>query len=342
MALAIAWNSFFTLLTVVMAWGTAALWYRLGLASPWRQLVVGLWGVLILGLVTLALQGFRGAALAGQSLALLVLLTWWFRLTPTHDRPWADDVNYLATGEVTGSRLTLHHVRDFDWRTRDDATVRWETRSYDLDRLDSVDMIVSSWGRPGVAHVMVSFGFGGEDFVVFSVEVRRLRGERFSEIGGFFRQYELAIVATDERDAVRLRSNVRGEQVSLFRIAMPRQSMRSLLLAYVEEANQLAKAPRFYNTITANCTTLVFAMVRGIGAGLPLDYRLLVTGRLPSYAFKVGGLWPGYSLAELEIQGRIDQQARDAHDVPGFSRRIRQGVPGWEERGASSGPTPPI
>ncbi|KAA0013750.1 DUF4105 domain-containing protein [Billgrantia pellis] len=326
-----------TLQALAMLWGAAALWFRLPWSTRWRRLVVGFWLLAALALLLLGLQGYR-MALAGQLGLLAGLWLWWFRLRPTHDRPWADDVVHLATGEVDGNRLTLHHVRNFEWRTRDDASVRWETRDYELDRLDSVDMVVSSWGRPGVAHVMVSFGFEGEDFVVFSVEVRRLAGERFSEMGGFFRQYELAIVATDERDAIRLRSNVRGERVSLFRILMSRSTMRSLLLAYVDEANALAHKPRFYNTITANCTTLVYAMTRSIGAGLPLDYRLLVTGQLPAYAFKVGGLWPGHSLAELEARGRIDEQARRAHDAPDFSWRIRQEVPGWEGLGGDGRP----
>ncbi|QTP54827.1 DUF4105 domain-containing protein [Billgrantia sulfidoxydans] len=317
------------LMAMGMAWGAAALWFRLPGSRSRRRLAVACWGAAALALLLLGGQG-QWWANGIQVLLLLLLLIWWFRLRPTHDRPWSDDVAYLATGELQGSHLMLHHVRDFDWRTRDEAEVHWEARRYDLDRLDSVDMIVSSWGRPGVAHVMVSFGFEGQQFVVFSVEVRRLKGERFSEIGGFFRQYELAIVAADERDAVGLRSKVRGERVSLFRLRMPQAAMRSLLLAYVEEANALAKAPRFYNTITANCTTLIFAMARGIGARLPLDYRLLVTDRLPGYAFKVGGLWPGFTLSELEMKGRIDDQARRVHRATDFSQRIRQGVPGWE------------
>ncbi|QTP59335.1 DUF4105 domain-containing protein [Billgrantia antri] len=317
------------LLTLGMAWGAAALWFRLPWSRNQRRVAVAGWGIAALVLLWLGVRG-QWLANATQLLLLVGLTTWWFRLRPAHDRPWSDDVACLATGEVRDNRLTMHHVRDFDWRTRDDAEVRWEKRSYDLDRLDSVDMIVSSWGRPGVAHVMVSFGFEGETFVVFSVEVRRLKGERFSEIGGFFRQYELAIVAADERDAVGLRSKVRGERVSLFRLRMPQSAMRSLLLAYVDEANALAESPRFYNTITANCTTLIFAMARGIGARLPLDYRLLVTDRLPGYAFKVGGLWPGFTLSELEAGGRIDERARRVHRAPDFSQRIRQGVPGWE------------
>ncbi|SDJ59614.1 DUF4105 domain-containing protein [Billgrantia gudaonensis] len=343
MALALAWSTLFTLLTLGMAWGAAALWFRLSLPSPWRRLTLALWAVMAVGLVTLGFQGHRVSALGGQIALLAVLSLWWFRLRPTHDRPWADDVLHLATGRVTDERLTLDRVRHFDWQTRNRARVHWEAREYDLARLDSADLIVSSWGRPGIAHVMVSFGFGGEAFVVFSVEVRRQKGERFSELGGFFRQYELAIVAADERDAVRLRSNVRGETVRLYRLDMSRHAIRSLLLAYVDEANRLAHEPRFYNTITANCTTLVFAMARRLGAVLPLDHRLLLTGKLPEYAYRVGGLWPGHTLKTLHHRGSIVERALAADSDPAFSRRIREGVPGWEalsgeEREADSAP----
>ena len=320
---------FSVLLALIMAWGAAALWFRWPWSGASRPLGVGAWSVVALVLLILGLGGIWQATVV-QLLILAGLLTWWFRLVPVDDRLWSDDVKHLATGEVEGNWLTLHHVRDFDWRTRDEAEVHWQTRSYDLDRLDSVDMIVSSWGRPGVAHVMISFGFEGESFVLFSVEVRRLKGTRFSEVGGFFRQYELAIVAAEERDALGLRAKVRDERVSLYRLYMPRKAMRSLLLAYVEEANGLADSPRFYNTITANCTTLIFVLARSIGARLPLDYRLLMTDRLPSYAFKIGGLWPGHTLPKLEEGGRIDQRARQAHRAVDFSQRIREGVPGWE------------
>jgi hypothetical protein len=335
MAQAIAGITLFTLLTLGMVWGAVALWFRLSLPSPWRQLTLGLWGLMVMGLLVLGLQGYHGSALGGQLTLLVVLLGWWCQLRPTHDRPWAADVRHLATGRVQGNRLILHHVRHFTWRTRQEATERWEPRRYDLARLDSVDLIISSWGRPGIAHVMVSFGFGGQDFVVFSVEVRRQQGERFSEIGGFFRHYELAIIAADERDALRLRCTIRGEQMQLFRIWMSREAMRSLLLAYVEEANQLAQTPRFYNTVTGNCSTLIFAMARRLGAGLPLDHRLLLTGRLPDYAFDMGGLWPGHSLDELKRRGHIVERALQAEGDPSFSQRIRHGVPGWEPLTAS-------
>ncbi|MFY0990662.1 DUF4105 domain-containing protein [Halomonas sp. C05BenzN] len=322
-------------LILCAAWGALALAHRLPLPVAGRVAAVAGWLVACGIWLWLAWQGARMAPLAGMAVQMAALLAWWRSLRPAKDLDWADDVAHLATGTVAGNRLTLHHVRHFAWQTRTEATTAWETRHYDLDRLSSVDLFISSWGRPGIAHVLISFGFRGagdaiDEFVAFSVEVRRERHERFSEIGGFFKQYELAIIAADERDAVRLRSNVRGERVTLYHVTLAPEDRRELLLALVKVANRLEKEPRFYHTITANCTTLVFAMMRRIIEGLPMDHRLLLTGLLPGYVFDHGGLVEGYTLAELREQGDITERARLAGDAADFSRRIRRGVPGWE------------
>jgi len=324
-------------LLLATLWGALALGHRAPIAPLGRWMAVGCW-LLSGGLwLWLAWQGARFGPLAAMTVQMMALLAWWRRLQPAADLDWADDVAYLAMGDVEGHRLVLHHVRHFDWHTPHDASGGWERRVYDLQCLNAVDLFVSRWGRPGIAHVLVSFGFsGGEasdtDFVTFSVEVRRERHERFSEMGGFFKQYELAIIAADERDAVRLRSNLRGERVTLYHITLSHEARRDLLLALVGAANDLAREPRFYHTITANCTTLVFAMMRRIIEGLPMDHRLLLSGLLPGYIHDHGGLVPGYSLHELHRLGDITQRAREADRADDFSRRIREGVPGWSER----------
>lgn len=315
-------------------WGGLALAHRLSSGDALRWSGVALWTLAGGAWCWLTWQGARLAPAAGMAAQMALLLLWWRGLRPAKDLDWADDVAHLATGEVVGERLRLDRVRHFDWQTRHVARVAWEPREYDLTRLASLDLFVSGWGRPGIAHVLLSFGFSTEegeiDFVAFSVEVRRERGELFSEIGGFFKRYELAIIAADERDAVRLRSNVRGETVTLYRVLLSERTRRALLLALVEEANRLEREPRFYHTVTANCTTLLFGLMREIIEGLPLDHRLLLTGLLPGYVHDRGGLVPGHGLAELKRRGDITQRAREAHEAPDFSRRIRQGVPGWE------------
>jgi hypothetical protein len=168
---------------------------------------------------------------------------------------------------------------------------------------------------------------------VYSVEVRRQKHQGFSEIGGFFKEFELSIVAADERDVIRVRTNVRGEEAYLYRIRMPVPAIRSLFLGYVDQGNTLVRIPRFYNTITVNCTTLVYHMMQHIVGYLPLNYRLILTGYLPEYVHRVGGLDDRFSLEELRARGRITDRARRSDRSDSFSADIRAGIPTLEPRG---------
>jgi hypothetical protein len=188
-------------------------------------------------------------------------------------------------------------------------------------------MILSYWSRRAIAHVLISFGFDDGDHVVFSVEIRRQKSQAFSEIGGFFKEFEVSVVAADERDVVRVRTNVRREDDYLYRIRIPIATMRSLFLAYVDQANTLVRSPRFYNTLSVNCTTLVYQMMKHIVGFLPLDYRLLLSGYLPEYVYRVGGFDTRYTLDELRAFGRFTARAQKADLSQNFSADIRAGVP---------------
>jgi hypothetical protein len=218
-------------------------------------------------------------------------------------------------------------VRNFTWRSDTDFDQRWEQRSFDLSRITDVDLIMSYWAGEAIAHTIVSFGFADGARLAFSIETRKAVGEAYSPIAGFFKEYELAIVAADERDVVRVRSNVRGEDVRIYRLRTSPADARVLLGEYVAEANQLAQAPRFYNTLTANCTTLVFGMVRVIRPGLKLDARVLLSGYLPDYVYDLGAVDTSMPLAELRERARIHGRAIRADADPDFSARIRDGIP---------------
>jgi hypothetical protein len=327
----IAIRALITLIVVVAAtWGVFALWYQLPSEHGLRTAGVTLW-VVLGSTVLVALWSRRIAqGLWIFSAAFAVLLVWWHLLPPSNDQIWADDVAQMTSGVIDGQHVTLHNVRNFDWRSDSDYTQRWETRQYDLDRLRSVDMIMSYWTIPAIAHMLVSFGFDNTDYVVFSVEIRPRKGESFSEIGGFFKEFELSIIAADERDVIRVRTNVRGEDDYLYRVQMPVSAMRSLFLAYIDQANTLVNAPRFYNTITANCATLVYHMMKRIVSHLPLNYSLLLTGYLPEYVYRIGGLTSHYSFEELRARGRITERAKAADRSVSFSTEIRRGIPSVE------------
>lgn len=317
-----------TLVGLPAIWGAFALWYQMPVGNVWKALGILLWFAFAIVMLVAIWQGRVAIGLLVFILAFGGMLIWWNRIAPSNEGLWADDVAQMTTGTVEGNRVILHNVRNFDWRSAMDYTQRWETRSYDLDRLRSVDMIMSYWGMQAIAHMLISFGFGDGSQVVFSVEIRRQTFQAFSEIGGFFKEFELSIIAADERDVVRVRTNIRGEDDYLYQLRMPLAAMRQLFLGYVEEANRLAGAPRFYNTVTVNCTTLVYQMMKRIVGHLPLDYRLLFSGYLPEYVYSVNGLNQAFSLETLRQRGRITDRAKLSDRSPSFSADIRVGLPG--------------
>ena len=128
---------------------------------------------------------------------------------------------------------------------------------------------------------------------------------------------------------MRTRSNARGEAVYLYRLQMSQANVRALFLEYLHAANELRRTPRFYNTLTSNCTTIVFELARLIAPALPIDYRLLLSGHFAEYVYDLHGLVPDHSYAELQALGYINERALAAEASGGdFSTSIRQGLPG--------------
>jgi hypothetical protein len=304
------------------AWGTLALWYQLPGGTVARTLGSAAWTLAVFALAVFAISRRSWLPLGVYAAMYVALLLWWASIAPSNNRVWSDDVARMLTGRVQGNAVTLDNVRDFTWRADDDYDVRWETRHYDLDRLASADAVLSYWGSKAIAHAMISFGFDDGSHVVFSVEIRKKRGDRYSSIGGFFRQFETTLVAADERDIIRVRTNVRGEDDYLYPLRMDKATMRALFLSYVQAANTLSVAPEFYNTITSNCTTIVYRMARQIDPGLPWDARLLLTGYLPEYLYKIGAVDRSVPVEQLRRRGRITDKARNA-SAADFSRAIR-------------------
>ncbi|USX29137.1 DUF4105 domain-containing protein [Oxalobacteraceae bacterium OTU3CINTB1] len=307
-------------LSVLAVWGGLALWFQL---PALRVPAVVAWGVG--AIVTLALWWRRRDARVALPwlAAMIALVAWWSTLQPTHNRVWADDVSRMVAGQVRGSVVTLDQVRNFDWRSDTDYTQRWEARSYDLAQLRSVDVAMSYWMGPAIAHTLVSFGFADGRYLTFSIEIRKQRGESFDAIAGFFKGFETVLIAADERDILRVRTNARGEDMYLYRLKMSSEAMRSLFLAYLEEGAALKREPRFYNTLTANCTTIIFEMARRIDPGLPFDWRLLASGYLDRYLFDIGALAGGQDFETLRRNAHITERARAADKAEDFSARIR-------------------
>ncbi len=309
-----------------IAWGAAALW----IDGPASRAFAGAWAV---GFVTASLTIFLVVrpirrALAVFAVAFGLVLSWWLLIEPSNDRDWEPSVARTPHVTLDGNLLTVHGLRNFDYQSETEFEEVWEERIYDLSRLTGVDLFLSYWSSPLIAHTIMSWTFEEGPPLAISIETRKETGEEYSAVLGFFRQFELYYVVADERDVVRLRTNYRGEDVYLYPLRVPRERARRLLVDYVARINALAREPAWYNAATHNCTTTIRHHTHAIGNAGPWDYRFLVNGHIDEMAYERGVIDTRLPFAELRERSNVVQAAIAADDDPDFSARIRDGIPG--------------
>jgi hypothetical protein len=316
-----------TAMLLIGAWCSLAVWYQCKAGEPLRGILAGGTALyVVLAVASLATRR-RWIGFGTFSASTALFFAWWATILPASNRNWTPDVARNVTATFGGDHVVITNVRNFTWRSETDFDQTWEQRTYSLAHVTDVDLILSYWMGESIAHTIISFGFDDAPRLAFSIEIRKESEESFSSVSGFFKQYELVIIAADERDVVRLRSNVRGEDVRIYRLRMRPTNAQRLLHTYLDEANDLARRPRFYNTLTSNCTTLVFDMARVIHPGLPLDSRIVFSGYLADYAYDVGGIDTSMPFEKLRDLSRIHEKAIAAGSDPDFSVRIREGMP---------------
>jgi hypothetical protein len=262
-----------------------------------------------------------------------ITVGWWLSLQPSNVRKWQPDVAETAWAEIAGDRVTVHNVRNSVYRSETDYTPRWETRVVNLSSIRGADIFITYWGSPWIAHPIVSFRYGNDEYLAFSIEVRKEAGEQYSAIRGFFRQFELIYIVSDESDVVRLRTNYRqGEEVYLFRLRASPGRARAVFLQYIDALNRLHKRPEWYNALTTNCTTEIRKLVdSGTGSNVPWDWRILLNGRLDEMLYERGSLAGDLPFPELKRSAHINPEARALNvDLDAdFSGRIRKRRPGF-------------
>ena len=267
-------------------------------------------------------------ATAAGILFLALGLTWYLSRRPSNARDWQSDVARLATAEFHGERVTLRNVRNFIYRTRIDFDQRWEEREYDLSAITGLDMYFVHWGAPLIAHMIVSWSFRDGRYLAISVETRKKKGQQYSPLAALFRQYELIYVVADEKDVIKLRTNVRGEQVYLYHVNTSPAAARRLLVDYLEAVNRIAREPLWYNAVAANCVSVVRQRVIHAGGRAPFSWRLFANAYLPQLLYTRGELDRSLPFEELRARSHINERARRIGDDEDFSSKIREGLPG--------------
>jgi len=247
-------------------------------------------------------------------------------LRPSNDREWTPNQAVLPYAEFHGEKLTIHNVRNTTYRTATDYDVAHYDKTLDLSELSSVDFVVVPFNDiPGVAHTMLSFGFGERDFVGVSVEIRKERGEAYDPIKGFFRQYELIYIVGDERDLIQRNTIHYLCDVYVYRTRATPEQARTLFLDVMERINKLYREPEFYHTLTNNCTTNIRNHVNRVFPGrVPYDYRVLLPAYSDRLAYELGLLDTDTSFERTRERARVSYQAYLYRDDPEFSVKMRR------------------
>jgi hypothetical protein len=319
--IAALWGIFRALL---VAWGTLAIYYS---NLPWTTARAGL----AIAFAAFSIWAFwlsrrRDMQLVAAALFLGVV-AWWIAISPSHDRSWRPEVAVMPRATIDGDRVRVTGVRNFDYRSRNDFTVRYEEREWLLSKLTGLDFYVSYWAEGLVGHTFLSFIFDNAPPLSISIETRPEVGEGFAPVASLFKQFELIYVVADERDLVGVRTNHRNETVYLYRLNSSADDARRLLMVYLERINELADWPEYYHLLSNSCTINIVRYANAAGREGRFDIRHLFNGLVDSYLYHSGRIDTTLPFDELRRRSLINGAAQAADGAPDFSQRIRASLP---------------
>jgi uncharacterized protein DUF4105 len=309
------------------AWAAGAIYFDLPI--PWLRAPLALVYAIVTAAGLLFLKGWwrsLGVVLGG----FVAVLAWWLTIKPTGAKDWQPDVARRTRADIRGDDVTLYDVRNCDYRSETDYTARWETRVVHLSKITGVDLSITYWGSPWIAHPIASFQFSDSSPVAISIETRKATGQSYSVIAGLYRQYELTYIVADERDLIGLRTNYRkGEDVYLYRIAITPEHARALFLAYLDRLNRMYERPEFYNQLVDNCTTEIrVANIEATkGKVQPWNWRLLLNGKSDELLYERGAINRSLPFPALKERSHINKRAQAAGTSADFSQLIRVDLP---------------
>jgi hypothetical protein len=315
----------FVVLALVLSWASLAIYFS---TLPWTPLRIGLAiAFAAFGIWALWFSNRPRMRWVFAGLYLVVLVGWSF-IRPSHDREWRGDVAVMPRATIVGDRVRITGVRDFDYRSRDDFTPRYEEREVSLSHLTGLDFFISYWMPGPVGHTFVSFIFDNAPPLNVSIETRPEVHGGFDRFASLCKKYELIYVVGEERDIVGVRTNFRDEDVYVYRLRLPAENARQLFLLYLARINQLADRPEFYHLLSNSCTVNIVRLANLVGRSGGFDIRHYLNGWVDRYFYDTRLLNATFPFAELRRRSRVNPSVMAAEPVEDFAQHIRESVPG--------------
>ncbi len=241
---------------------------------------------------------------------------------------WAVGMERVPLIHFDSGRVHVENFRNFRYECDGSHIENYETRSVAIDSLKTADFIVVPFaGQPDLAHTMMSFGTRDGQQMVVSVEARRRLNQKYGIIKGIFGAFQLMYAIADERDAIGLRTELRGDDVYLYRTSASAEQVQTLFKSVMARADKLSRKPERYNTITNNCLTNIRIHMNRIWPGLiPWNWRILINAHSDYLAYRLGLLESNESFESTREQANITERAKGNWHREDFSRQIRRPI----------------
>lgn len=253
---------------------------------------------------------------------------------PRNDRPWAEEVAKTATATLAGDgSAVLRNVRDFTYGDRTIISRAWRAEvPLDTNKIVRAWFVLepfSAW--KAVGHTYLTFEFGDGSAYSFSVEARKQKDQSYSAFLGLFNAYELAYSWGTERDFLTRRVLYLDHPVYIYPMKITPKEAQAIFKTLLVKTNDLAAHPRFYNTLTANCTNVLAEIVNGIKPGaIPRDVSWYLPGHSDRFLARIGYLVvPGDFKAAREkylVSAHRSEMLFHARD-PAFTAYVRSLLP---------------
>jgi hypothetical protein len=221
--------------------------------------------------------------------------------------------------ELSRGSFSLDHVTD--WSYSDTAPKTKGARSFanTFDELRNVWFVVEPQpGQPYAAHTLILFEFGGDRIVGLTVEARLEEGETYDAVQGALNKFELSYVWSTARDLLTRRVTMLHKQIYVYPLQLDETQKRTFLRALIEQTVDVSTHPRFYNTITSNCTNELAKV-----AGLGWHYSWVLTGYSPQRLYDLK-LIPGATFEAAQARALLTTPVAswNAMETPEFDRAL--------------------
>ena len=111
------------LVVATSAWGTLALTFSVTRGDSVNLVLAALFATVALAaLIALVFNRWRWRALAIYFALFALVVVWWRSIEPSNDRDWQTDVAILPYATIEGDVVTVHNIRNFDYRSETDYT----------------------------------------------------------------------------------------------------------------------------------------------------------------------------------------------------------------------------